>query len=62
MKLKDKIRDKLRLWLLQDDLFQVETAKKSYKDAMEKWKDYDITLKKDELLFLDMITKDGEAN
>lgn len=22
----------------------------------EKWKDYDITLKKDELLFLDMIT------
>ena len=23
---------------------------------MEKWKDYDITLKKDELLFLDMIT------
>lgn len=25
---------------------------------MEKWKDYDITLKKDELLFLDMITKE----
>ena len=33
MKLKDKIRDKLLLWLLQDDLFQVETAKKSYKDG-----------------------------
>lgn len=27
---------------------------------MEKWKDYDITLKKDELLFLDMITN-GEV-
>ena len=27
MKLKDKIRDKLRLWLLEDILFQVETAK-----------------------------------
>lgn len=39
MKLKDKIRDKLRLWLLEDDLFQVETAKKSYKDAIEKCKD-----------------------
>ena len=25
---------------------------------MEKWKEYDITLKKDELLFLDMITKE----
>ena len=25
---------------------------------MEKWKDYDITLKKDELLFLDMITNE----
>lgn len=36
MKLKDKIRDKLRLWLLEDDLFQVEAAKKSYKDAIEK--------------------------
>ena len=58
MKLKDKIRDKLRLWLLQDDLFQVETAKKSYKDAMKKRKDYDLTLKRDELLFLDMITKE----
>ena len=39
MKLKDKIRDKLRLWLLEDDLFQVETAKKSYMDAIEKYKD-----------------------
>ena len=39
MKLKDKIRDKLRLWLLEDDLFQVEAAKKSYKDAIEKCKD-----------------------
>ena len=29
MKLKDKIRDKLRLWLLEDILFQVETAKKN---------------------------------
>ena len=28
---------------------------------MEKWKDYDITLKKDELLFLDMIVKDVVA-
>lgn len=36
MKLKDKIRDKLRLWLLEDDLFQVEVAKKSYNDAVEK--------------------------
>lgn len=58
MKLKDKIRDKLRLWLLQDDLFQVETAKKSYEDAMEKCKDYDISIHKDRLLFLDMITKE----
>ena len=36
MKLKDKMRDKLRLWLLEDDLFQVEAAKKSYNDAVEK--------------------------
>lgn len=28
---------------------------------MEKWKDYDITLKRDELLFLDMIVKDVVA-
>lgn len=55
VKLKDKIRDKLRLWLLEDDLFQVETAKKTYKDAMETWKDYDISIHKDRLLFLDMI-------
>ena len=26
------------------------------RELMEKWKDYDITLKKDDLLFLDMIT------
>lgn len=26
------------------------------RELMEKWKNYDITLKKDELLFLDMIT------
>lgn len=26
------------------------------RELMENWKDYDITLKKDELLFLDMIT------
>lgn len=26
------------------------------RELMEKWKDYDITLKKDELLFMDMIT------
>ena len=26
---------------------------------MEKWRDYDVTLKKDELLFLDMITNGG---
>ena len=32
------------------------------RELMEKWKDYDITLKKDELLFLDMITKEGEVN
>ena len=25
------------------------------RELMEKWKDYDITLKKDDLLFLDMI-------
>ena len=37
MKLKDKMRDKLRLWLLEDDLFQVEAAKKSYNDAVEKY-------------------------
>ena len=36
MKLKDKMRDKLRLWLLEGDLFQVEAAKKSYNDAVEK--------------------------
>lgn len=30
------------------------------RELMEKWKDYDITLKKDELLFLDMIR--SEAN
>ena len=30
------------------------------RELMEKWKDYDITLKKDELLFLDMITN-GEV-
>lgn len=36
MKLKDKIRDKLRYWLLADDLFQVEAAKKSYNDAVGK--------------------------
>ena len=28
------------------------------RELMEKWKDYDITLKKDELLFLDMITNE----
>ena len=28
------------------------------RELMEKWKDYDITLKKDELLFLDTITKE----
>lgn len=28
------------------------------RELMERWKDYDITLKKDELLFLDMITKE----
>lgn len=39
MKLKDKIRDKLRHWLLENDLFQVEAAKKSYNDAVEKCKD-----------------------
>lgn len=36
MKLKDKIRDNLRHWLLEDDLFQVEAAKKSYNDAVRK--------------------------
>jgi len=29
------------------------------RELMENWKDYDITLKKDELLFLDMITNGG---
>ena len=28
------------------------------RELMEKWKDYDITLKKDDLLFLDMITNE----
>lgn len=28
------------------------------RELIEKWKDYDITLKRDELLFLDMITKE----
>ena len=28
------------------------------RELVEKWKDYDITLKRDELLFLDMITKE----
>ena len=28
------------------------------REFMEKWEDYDITLKRDELLFLDMITKE----
>ena len=28
------------------------------RELMEEWKDYDITLKRDELLFLDMITKE----
>lgn len=27
------------------------------RELMEKWKDYDITLKRDDMLFLDMITK-----
>ena len=27
------------------------------RELMDEWKDFDITLKKDELLFLDMITK-----
>ena len=36
MGLKDKIRNKLRLWLLEDDLFQVEAAKNSYHDAVRK--------------------------
>ena len=29
------------------------------RELMENWKDYDVTLKKDELLFLDMITNRG---
>ena len=33
------------------------------RELMENWKDYDITLKKDDLLFLDVITnKSGEIN
>lgn len=44
MKLKDKIRDKLRRWLLEDDLFQVEAAKKSYKDAEERYRYANIQL------------------
>ena len=32
------------------------------RELMEKWKDYDITLKKDELLFLDMITNECGDN
>lgn len=30
------------------------------RELMEKWKDYDITLKKDDLLFLDMITNNSK--
>lgn len=36
MKLKEKIRNKLRLWLLADDLLQVEESKKAYEDAHER--------------------------
>lgn len=32
------------------------------RELMERWKDYDISIHKDRLLFLDMIVKDGEAN
>lgn len=32
------------------------------RELMDIWKDYDVTLKKDGLLFLDMIRKDGEVN
>ena len=36
VKLKDKIRDKLRLWLLTDDIFQAKEAKKLYESACKK--------------------------
>ena len=32
------------------------------RELMEKWKDYDISIHKDRLLFLDMITKEGKVN
>lgn len=32
-KLIENIRDKLRIWLLSDDLFQLETSKKAYESA-----------------------------
>lgn len=32
------------------------------RELMEEWKDYDISIHKDRLLFLDMIVKDGVAN
>ena len=44
MKLKDKIRNKLRLWLFADDLFQVEAAKRAYNDAYKRYEDANIQL------------------
>lgn len=38
MKLKENIRNKLRLWLFKNDLLQIEASKKVYKDAANTYK------------------------
>lgn len=38
MKLKENIRNKLRLWLFKNDLLQIEASKKAYKDAANTYK------------------------
>ena len=45
MKIKDKIRNKLRHWLLDDELFQMEEAKKLYDKAEISCNHADIHLK-----------------
>ena len=49
---RDFITDKFK------DFFSRVIAEHGFdtRELMEKWKDYDITLKKDDLLFLDVIT------
>lgn len=38
MKLKENIRNKLRLWLFEDDLLQIEAFKAAYRDAANTYK------------------------